>query len=147
MSKLNYLFNFILDNSFNLLIKNHNNLLFNKQTYINTILRKFQQYERNIINSKEIFFPEEFDFLRELKIDRDNVISIKYIIRIALLISVYKAIFYKRNDVVNIAKMSKYQYFDLRNYISNNDLELLSSQIDNETIEFIEMYISLNFVF
>ena len=147
MSKLNYLFNFILDNSFNLLIKNHNNLLFNKQSYINTILKNFQQYERNIINSKEIFFPEEFDFLRELKIDRDNVISIKYIIRIALLISVYKAIFYKRNDIVNIEKMSKYQYFDLRNYISNNDLELLSSQIDNETIEFIEMYISLNFVF
>jgi hypothetical protein len=146
MSKLNYLFNFILDNSFHLFIKNDRNILFNKETYINTILTKFIPYKRYIIQSKDIFYSEEFYFLKGLK-NKDNIINLKHIIRIALLISVYKAISHKTNNTENLRKINEYRYFDLRNYISNNDLELLSSQIDDETFEFIEMYITLNFVF
>jgi hypothetical protein len=148
MSKLIYLFDFILDHFYELLIKKFidRDSTFDHRNCIYTILMEIEKYDHICVEKlKDSDIIYSIDFMKKVVDIRTSKINIKFFINFAFLFALYKLKCLKNNNYHKIEEVNK--YCNLNIYISENDLEFLSSHISDETVEFIETYLTLSFVF
>lgn len=148
MCKLAYLFDFILDSFYELLIKKFINKesTFDHKSCIYIVLSEIEKYDHIYVEklkNDELFYS--IAFMKKIMDISINRVNIKFFINFAFLFALYKLKCLKNNNYHKIEEVKK--FCNLNMYVSEKDLQFLSSHISDETVEFIETYITLNFIF